>query len=82
MRGGIGPNLLDDQWIHGGSPAQILKTITDGVAAKGMPPWGQILGAAKVREVAAYVVRQNAKALGRPVPEQEEEEHHEREREH
>jgi cytochrome c oxidase cbb3-type subunit 3 len=79
MQGGIGPNLLDDEWIHGGSPAEILKTITEGVAAKGMPPWGQILGAAKVREVAAYVVLQNAKALGRPVPEQEGEGHHEQE---
>lgn len=79
MHGGIGPNLLDDEWIHGGTPEQILKTITDGVTAKGMPPWGQILGVAKVREVAAYVVRQNAKALGRPVPGEEEEEHHEQE---
>jgi cytochrome c oxidase cbb3-type subunit 3 len=82
MRGGIGPDLLDDEWIHGGSPEQILKTITEGVPAKGMPPWGPILGAAKTREVAAYVVLQNAKALGRPVPTAEEHEREGQEREH
>jgi cytochrome c oxidase cbb3-type subunit 3 len=54
-QGGIGPNLRDSTWIHGGAPDQILATITNGVAAKGMPTWGPILGPEKTREVAAYV---------------------------
>jgi len=53
--GGIGPNLTDAEWVHGGTLADINKTVTDGVPAKGMPPWGPQLGAAKVGEVAAYV---------------------------
>ncbi len=53
--GGIGPNLTDSEWVHGGSLAAINTTVTEGVPAKGMPPWGAQLGAAKVAEVAAYV---------------------------
>ncbi len=54
--GGIGPNLRDSVWIHGGTNAAILKTITEGVAAKGMPAWGQMIGPEKVAKVAAYVI--------------------------
>jgi cytochrome c oxidase cbb3-type subunit 3 len=56
LEGGIGPNLVDETWIHGGDPAQVLATITDGVAAKGMPAWGSILGPEKVRQAAAYIL--------------------------
>jgi cytochrome c oxidase cbb3-type subunit 3 len=64
MKGGIGPNLLDTAWIHGGSPDQILHTITVGVPDKGMLTWGPILGPEKVAEVAAYVVSRNREATG------------------
>ncbi|MEZ4319933.1 MAG: c-type cytochrome [Myxococcota bacterium] len=56
LTGGIGPNLVDDEWIHGGEPDQIIATITDGVPEKGMPSWGPVLGPAKVQAVAAFVV--------------------------
>lgn len=61
LHGGIGPNLTDEVWIHGGEPEQVLKTITEGVAAKGMPTWGPILGPEKIRQVAAYVLAQKGK---------------------
>lgn len=64
MKGGIGPNLLDSVWIHGGRPEEILHTITVGVPEKGMLTWGPILGAEKVAEVAAYVVQRNREATG------------------
>jgi cytochrome c oxidase cbb3-type subunit III len=64
MKGGIGPNLLDTVWIHGGKPEEILHTITTGVSDKGMPTWGPILGPERVAQVAAYVVHQNHEALG------------------
>jgi cytochrome c oxidase cbb3-type subunit 3 len=54
--GNVGPNLTDDFWLHGGAPDQIYKTITEGVPAKGMPPWGPMLGPAKVQAVTAYVL--------------------------
>ncbi|HEX6062856.1 MAG TPA: c-type cytochrome [Longimicrobiales bacterium] len=58
LQGGIGPNLVDDVWIHGSSPDSVLKTIRDGVAAKGMPTWGPILGPDKTRQVAAFVLHE------------------------
>jgi cytochrome c oxidase cbb3-type subunit III len=64
MKGGIGPNLLDTVWIHGGKPEEILHTITFGVPEKGMLTWGPILGPAKVAQVAAYVVTRNREATG------------------
>lgn len=51
----IGPNLTDDSWIHGGTLAEIHKTITEGVLAKGMPNWGKILKPAQVNALTAYV---------------------------
>jgi cytochrome c oxidase cbb3-type subunit 3 len=62
LKGGIGPNLVDTTWIHGGSPEAILAVITNGVPEKGMLTWGPILGPEKVAQVAAYVVHQNREA--------------------
>jgi cytochrome c oxidase cbb3-type subunit 3 len=65
MTGGIGPNLLDSVWIHGGKPEDIVRTITEGVPAKGMLTWGPILGPEKIGQVAAYVIEKNHEALGK-----------------
>ncbi|HYX31965.1 MAG TPA: cbb3-type cytochrome c oxidase N-terminal domain-containing protein [Oligoflexus sp.] len=54
--GTVGPNLTDKFWIHGGTPDQVLSTITDGVPAKGMIAWGPILGPQKIESVLAYVL--------------------------
>jgi len=56
LEGGIGPNLKDAEWIHGGDEASVVKTISEGVAAKGMPAWGPILGPDKVAKVAAFIL--------------------------
>lgn len=66
LSGGIGPSLTDDVWIHGSEPEQIRATITDGVAARGMPAWGPVLGPAKVAQVTAFVV--SKKGSGPSVP--------------
>jgi cytochrome c oxidase cbb3-type subunit 3 len=58
MKGKIGPDLIDDQWIHGGTLTEIRTTITNGVPEKGMLTWGPILGPAKVAQVAAFVYSQ------------------------
>ena len=54
-QGGVGPNLTDATWIHGGTLADIRKTITEGVPAKGMITWGPILGEEKIAQVSTYV---------------------------
>lgn len=54
--GKVGPNLTDAYWIHGGEPTTVYKTIVQGVPDKGMLAWGPVLGSAKAREVAAFVL--------------------------
>lgn len=54
-QGGIGPNLTDDYWIHGGKLTEILETITNGVLDKGMPPWGSVLKPEEIQAVTAFV---------------------------
>jgi cytochrome c oxidase cbb3-type subunit 3 len=55
LLGGVGPNLTDATWIHGGSLPEITTVITNGVPEKGMLTWGPILGPERVAQVAAYV---------------------------
>jgi len=55
LGGGIGPNLTDSTWIHGGTLADINKTVSEGVPEKGMLAWGPILGPAKVAKVSAFI---------------------------
>ncbi|MFO0594417.1 MAG: cbb3-type cytochrome c oxidase N-terminal domain-containing protein [Myxococcaceae bacterium] len=55
-QGLVGPNLTDKFWIHGNKPTDIAKSVTEGYADKGMPPWGPVLGPDKVRKVAAFVL--------------------------
>lgn len=51
----IGPNLTDKYWLHGGTIADIYRTVNDGVLAKGMPAWGKVLKPADVTAATAYV---------------------------
>ena len=53
----IGPNLTDNHWINGGGkPTAILQVVNAGVAAKGMPAWGPLLGPDTVEQVGAFVM--------------------------
>ncbi len=55
-RGALGfPNLTDNDWLHGGAPAQIVETITRGREGI-MPALGDALGDQGVAEVTAYVL--------------------------
>lgn len=38
-QGLIGPNLVDDFWIHGATPEAIWHGINEGYPTAGMPPW-------------------------------------------
>lgn len=55
-QGKIGPNLTDALWIHGGSPLEIFKTVRDGAPAKGMPPWGPVLGRSGVLQLTGFLL--------------------------
>jgi len=59
LKGGIGQNLIDSTWIHGGLPTNLYATIVNGVAAKGMPTWGPVLGPSRIADVVAFVISKN-----------------------
>jgi len=59
LTGGIGPNLVDTEWIHGGTYEDIVRTITDGVPEKGMVTWGPVLGPKKIGQVASFILSKN-----------------------
>ena len=52
----IGPNLTDGFFIHGADAKSTYDVIAEGVAAKGMPAWKPQLGAAKVKDLTAFVL--------------------------
>ncbi len=54
--GNIGPNFHDNSWIHEPTQASLINVVTNGVAAKGMPTWGPILGDKKIKSLIAYVM--------------------------
>lgn len=53
--GGIGPNLTDAYWIHGGQPLDVFRTAANGVPDKGMPTWKDMLSREQLLAVTAYV---------------------------
>ncbi len=65
LQGGVGPNLADHLWLHGGRPTEIIHTVTNGVPAKGMPTWGPVIGQKKAAEVVAYVLSHHTE--GEPI---------------
>jgi len=54
--GGVGPNLTDDYWLHGGDLKDIYRTINKGVPEKNMIAWETILGPEKIRDVAFFIM--------------------------
>jgi cytochrome c oxidase cbb3-type subunit 3 len=54
--GGIGPNLTDEFWIHGGEVAEIFSVIKYGVQEKGMIPWQTTLNPEQMQNVTSYII--------------------------
>ncbi len=52
----IGPDLTDEEWIHGAAPMALYTVVDKGVLEKGMPTWGPVLGAEKTAAVVAYIL--------------------------
>jgi cytochrome c oxidase cbb3-type subunit 3 len=60
--GGMGPALMDNQWIYGGRLDQIFTSIAQG-RPNGMPHWGGKIPDAQIWELAAFV-----RSLSVPTP--------------
>ncbi len=56
------PNLSDNDWLYGGSGANIKATISNGRVGA-MPPWGAIIGEDGVRNVTSYVLGLNGQKV-------------------
>jgi cytochrome c oxidase cbb3-type subunit 3 len=54
--GGVGPNLTDEYWLHGGDIKSVFKTIKYGVPEKGMISWKSQLRPAEMHKTASYIL--------------------------
>jgi putative heme-binding domain-containing protein len=54
-RGGKGPDLTDDKWLHGGTDADIARTIQNGVPGTTMKKLGDALKPEQMRRLIAYI---------------------------
>jgi len=62
--GGIGPNLTDDYWLHGGDIKSVFKIVKYGVQEKGMQSWKKSLSAVQMQQVSSYIKSIKGKAAG------------------
>lgn len=53
--GGVGPNLTDDYWIHGGSVKDIFKTIKYGWPDKGMKSWKDDFSPMQIAQLTSFI---------------------------
>lgn len=51
----IGPNLVDDYWIHGGDIKDIFRVVKYGVPDKGMVPWESSLTPVQIAQVSNFI---------------------------
>jgi cytochrome c oxidase cbb3-type subunit 3 len=52
--GGMGPPLMDNQWIYGSAPEQIYQTIVEG-RPNGMPSFAGRIPSSQIWQIVAYV---------------------------
>ncbi len=55
-QGGVGPNLTDDFWLHGGGIKNVFKVITNGVPDKGMISWKSQLSPKQIQAVSNFIL--------------------------
>lgn len=51
----VGPNLVDEYWLHGGSISDIFKSIKYGWPEKGMKSWKDDYSPAQIAQLASYI---------------------------
>ncbi|SFB52900.1 cbb3-type cytochrome c oxidase N-terminal domain-containing protein [Algoriphagus aquimarinus] len=54
--GGVGPNLTDKYWLHGGDIKDVFAVVKYGVIEKGMVPWEDQLNPKEIQEVSSYIL--------------------------
>jgi cytochrome c oxidase cbb3-type subunit III len=56
--GKVGPSLVDEEWVYGSEPKDILTSIREG-RPKGMPVWKVKLNDEEIKDVTVYVMSLN-----------------------
>ena len=58
LGGMVGPNLTDSLWIHGCSPAELVKNVSTGFPPQGMLPYGsgKTLNDEQLLQVVSYIL--------------------------
>ncbi|WP_341225918.1 cbb3-type cytochrome c oxidase N-terminal domain-containing protein [uncultured Arcticibacterium sp.] len=54
--GGVGPNLTDEFWLHGGDVSSIYQTVKYGIPEKGMISWEATLKPVDMQQVSSYII--------------------------
>ncbi len=73
MSGGQGGSLIDGEWKHGSSDADLMRSIKEGNAQLGMTPFGTVLDDGQVRMMVIYIreKEKDAKQKGTSFPKPE-----------
>lgn len=73
MSGGQGGSLIDGEWKHGSSDADLMRSIKEGNAQLGMTPFGTVLNDGQVRMMVIYIreKEKQAKEKGSSFPKPE-----------
>jgi cytochrome c oxidase cbb3-type subunit III len=57
LEGGIGPNLVDDNWINGGGVKNIFRLVSEGSTNNPvMAPWKDVIKPSDIQKLASYIV--------------------------
>jgi cytochrome c oxidase cbb3-type subunit III len=54
--GGVGPNLTDNYWLHGGGIKNVFHIVSEGVAEKGMISWKKSLNPMQIQKVSSFIL--------------------------
>jgi cytochrome c oxidase cbb3-type subunit 3 len=54
-QGGVGPNLTDEYWIHGGGVKDIFKSLKYGWQEKGMKSWKDDFSPVQIAQITSFV---------------------------
>lgn len=55
LRGGLGPNLMDDEWVYGSGRDDMAQIIREGSLAGGMPAFGASLSDEQVNQIIDFI---------------------------
>jgi cytochrome c oxidase cbb3-type subunit III len=59
-QGGVGPNMTDAYWLHGGSLSDIFKSVKYGWVDKGMKAWKEDLSPTQIAQISSFIKSINA----------------------